>query len=174
MEFETFEFRVFILLDKFLYQVWRVQSGLLFTLSWRENSWMYTFPNGISTMGNANSLAQDLNSGCCPRFNDDNPYTIRKSLGFRRNPWNLINEFKLIALRIFTWCYICLKMIIMRYLKSCNYLPKNKILSPPKKEDWLYGNTVKPNIQLNYARCIQNVSRLKLYLLRQKWIRMKR
>ena len=34
-----------------------------FTQSWRENSWIHTFPKGISAMWNANSIVQDLNSG---------------------------------------------------------------------------------------------------------------
>ena len=38
------------------------QSSLLFTHSWRENNWIHTFTKGISTMWNAISLVQDLNS----------------------------------------------------------------------------------------------------------------
>ena len=34
---------------------------LLFSHSWRENNWMHTFPNGISSMWNAYSFAEDLN-----------------------------------------------------------------------------------------------------------------
>ena len=37
--------------------------SLLFTHSWRKNSWIYMFPKGISTMWNANSLIQELNLG---------------------------------------------------------------------------------------------------------------
>ena len=30
---------------------------------WRENSWIHTFPENVSAMGNENNLVQDLNSG---------------------------------------------------------------------------------------------------------------
>ena len=39
----------------------KVQSAYYFTKS--ENSWIHIFPKGISTMWNAYSLVQDLNSG---------------------------------------------------------------------------------------------------------------
>ena len=45
-----FKFKVFILLDWFPYQGQRAQSALLFTHSWRENSWMHTFPRGVSAI----------------------------------------------------------------------------------------------------------------------------
>ena len=48
-EFNRFEFRV-IVLDKLPQKGWRIQSVLLFTLSWRENNWNHIFPNGISAM----------------------------------------------------------------------------------------------------------------------------
>ena len=62
-EFNRFEFRVFLLLDKLPQQGWRTQSVLLFTHSWRGNNWIHTFPKGISAMWNAISLVQDLNTG---------------------------------------------------------------------------------------------------------------
>ena len=43
--------RVFLLLN------W---SALLCTHSWRENSWIHTFPKGINAIWNANSLVQVL------------------------------------------------------------------------------------------------------------------
>ena len=43
-------------------------TALLFTNSWREDSWMHTFPKGISTIENANSLLQGLNLGHCVHF----------------------------------------------------------------------------------------------------------
>ena len=43
-EFNRFQFRVFLLLGR------RTQSVLLFAHSWRENSWIHTFPKGISEM----------------------------------------------------------------------------------------------------------------------------
>ena len=61
-EFDGFEFRVFLFLDLLPHQGWRTQSVLLFTHSWRENHWIHTFPKGISSMWNAISLVQDLNS----------------------------------------------------------------------------------------------------------------
>ena len=61
-EFNWFEFRVCLLIDKLHHQGWRNRSLLLFTHSWRENNWIHTFPKGISTMWNAISLVQDLNS----------------------------------------------------------------------------------------------------------------
>ena len=50
MEFNKFEFRIFLLLDWLQYKDKRSQSTRLFTLSWKENSWIYTFPKGISDM----------------------------------------------------------------------------------------------------------------------------
>ena len=38
------------------------------TYTWRENSWMYTFPKSISIMWSANCLIQDLNSNSCAHF----------------------------------------------------------------------------------------------------------
>ena len=38
-EFNRFEFRVFLLVDWLLYQIWR-------THSWKENNWINTFPKG--------------------------------------------------------------------------------------------------------------------------------
>ena len=38
------------------------ESVLLFTLSWRENNWIHTFPESIRAMWNAISLVLDLNS----------------------------------------------------------------------------------------------------------------
>ena len=43
VEFNRFEFRVFILLDWLPNQGERTQSALLFTHNWRENNWIYTF-----------------------------------------------------------------------------------------------------------------------------------
>ena len=40
----------------------RSQCVLLFAYTWRENSWIHTFPKGISAMWNATSLVEDLNS----------------------------------------------------------------------------------------------------------------
>ena len=62
MKFSRFEFRVFILLDQLPNEVWRGQSTLLFTHSWRENDYIHTISKVISAMWNANSLVQDLNS----------------------------------------------------------------------------------------------------------------
>ena len=59
--------RVF-LLDWFPYPGWRARSALLFIPSWRENNWIHSFPEGISTMWNANSLVQFLNSISCVHF----------------------------------------------------------------------------------------------------------
>ena len=58
-----FEFRIFLLLDWLTYKF-----ALLFTHSWRVNSWIHTFPQGISIMWNANSFDQDLNWGCRVHF----------------------------------------------------------------------------------------------------------
>ena len=68
MEFERFEFRVFLLLGLLPYQGWRAQSVLLFTYIWREDNWIHTFPKSISAMWNANSLIQGLNLGHCVHF----------------------------------------------------------------------------------------------------------
>ena len=38
------------------------QSVQLFTNNWRENNLIHTFPKGISSMENANSLVQGMNS----------------------------------------------------------------------------------------------------------------
>ena len=38
-------------------------GALQFTYSWRENSWIYSFPKSINVMRNANRLVQDLNLG---------------------------------------------------------------------------------------------------------------
>ena len=62
VEFNRFEFRVFLLLDSLPHQGWRTKSALLFTHSWKENNWIHTFPKGISAMWNAISLVRDLNS----------------------------------------------------------------------------------------------------------------
>ena len=40
-KFNGFEFRDFVLLDQLPYQGWRTQSALLFTQSWKENSWIF-------------------------------------------------------------------------------------------------------------------------------------
>ena len=39
-----------------------------FIYSWRENSWIHAFSKDISTMWNASSLVQDLNSCRCIHF----------------------------------------------------------------------------------------------------------
>ena len=49
-ELNRFELKVFFLPDWLPYQVWRVHSVLLFTYSWKENSWMHPFPKDISTI----------------------------------------------------------------------------------------------------------------------------
>ena len=49
-EFNRFEFVVFLLLEQLPYQGYRAQSALLFTYSWKENSWMNTFPESFSAM----------------------------------------------------------------------------------------------------------------------------
>ena len=36
--------------------------------SWSKNSWVHIFPKGISTVGDADNLNQDLNSGCHVHF----------------------------------------------------------------------------------------------------------
>ena len=63
-EFSRFQFRFFFLQGRLPKKGWRDQSALLFIHCWREDYWIHTFPKGISTMWNANSLVQDLNSGC--------------------------------------------------------------------------------------------------------------
>ena len=40
------------------------QSALLFTDSWKKNSWIHTFPKNISKL-NTKNLIQDFNSGHC-------------------------------------------------------------------------------------------------------------
>ena len=47
-EFNRFALRVLLLLDQLPYQIKRTQSALLFTLYWKKDSWMNTFPKGIS------------------------------------------------------------------------------------------------------------------------------
>ena len=58
-ELDKFEFSVFLLLDEYPHQGKRNQSTLRFTHSLRENTWIHTFPKGISAMWNTISLAQD-------------------------------------------------------------------------------------------------------------------
>ena len=53
----------FLLLDWLSYLGKITKSAQLFTHNWRENSWINTFPKGISTMWNTIKLIQDLNSG---------------------------------------------------------------------------------------------------------------
>ena len=40
-----------------------VKTDRIFANIWRENSWIYSFPKGISVMWNGRSLVLDLNSG---------------------------------------------------------------------------------------------------------------
>ena len=42
---------------------YEVQSALLFSHSWRVNSWIHIIPKGITTMWNANSLVYNFKSG---------------------------------------------------------------------------------------------------------------
>ena len=50
------QIQFFHLLHWLPYQGQRAQSAQQFTHSWREDSWIYTFPKGISAMGNVNKL----------------------------------------------------------------------------------------------------------------------
>ena len=68
VEFNWFEFRVFLFLDWLPNLGWRPQSALLFTHNWKEDIWIHTFPKGVSAMWNANSPVQDLNSCCHVHF----------------------------------------------------------------------------------------------------------
>ena len=54
--------RVFLLLNRLPYQGWTALFTLLFTHSWRENNWIYTFLKGISSVWNAISFVKNLNS----------------------------------------------------------------------------------------------------------------
>ena len=58
VEFNTFEFRVYLFLDQFPNQELRPLSVLIFAHSWRGNSWIHTFPKVISPRLNGNSLVQ--------------------------------------------------------------------------------------------------------------------
>ena len=53
------------------------QSALLFIHSRRNLSWIHTFPNDVSAVGNSNSLFQVLNLGTRFISYDDNEYTAR-------------------------------------------------------------------------------------------------
>ena len=63
VEFNRFEFRVFLLLDKLPHQGWRIQFVLLFTHSWRENNWIHTFPK-CYVKCNQSPLGFELVSPC--------------------------------------------------------------------------------------------------------------
>ena len=65
MEFNRFEFRVFLLLDWLPKHGWSKQSILLFNQCWIENYWIHPFPKSITPVWNSNSLIQDLNSCIC-------------------------------------------------------------------------------------------------------------
>ena len=49
-EINKFEYKVFRLQDRLLYQGKKALSALPFTHSWRENNCIHTFPKGISDM----------------------------------------------------------------------------------------------------------------------------
>ena len=68
MEINRFEFRVFFLLDQLSYQGQKYSLPYYFTHSWREMSWIHTFPKVINAIWNANSLVQALNLGYCGYF----------------------------------------------------------------------------------------------------------
>ena len=50
MEFDRFEFRVFLLLDWLPHQGWRTQSVLQFTHSWKENNWIDAFDDTVKVL----------------------------------------------------------------------------------------------------------------------------
>ena len=76
VEFNRFEFRVFLLIDWLPHQGWRTQSVLLFAPSRRENNWIHTFPKGFSSMWNAISLVQVWTRVAVSISYEDNQYTM--------------------------------------------------------------------------------------------------
>ena len=45
-----FEFKMVLLVDRLLDQIYRTEPALIFTNSWKENNLIHTFSKGISAM----------------------------------------------------------------------------------------------------------------------------
>ena len=73
LEFNRFEFRLFLLVNRLPYQEKRVT--LLLSQSWKGNRRIHTFPKGVCAIWNINSLFQVLNSGPLVPFLRWKPFT---------------------------------------------------------------------------------------------------
>ena len=88
----------------------------LFTHNWGENSWIHTFPKGISTMWNANSSSRIWTRvAMSPSYNDNHYATNTSSLSLwliasllnidQKNPFDMLNNLSGWHNRMYT-CFL--------------------------------------------------------------------
>ena len=99
-KFNSVEFRVFLLLDRWPPKEWITLFSLLFTQSWNKKSLISILTECISSMWNASSLIQNLDSWVYYANSTPSPLSLSSSL-----------FLSLSLIYIYTYIYISLNMI---------------------------------------------------------------